>query len=362
MSIENTFSLPRNDNVHYLRGIASLLVLLGHAAIYFGKVTGDSTWKSVFPDELGIFGVALFFAISGYLMASLIQLQDPFDFICKRFLRIYPVFLIASAIALLIASPAALNLWHPLSITLAPNQLGGYILAIEWTLVNEVFFYCVLFVLAVCSLQRFVGVLAVAWLLAIVTAVVFHWTAPKIGLADLSEIFLMNANAGFAAGLLIPPLAKRVKLPLVFFAVFLVSIPITQFVPPQWVRIVAGLGASSLLVAALQTPISLPRLVDIVLSRLGDWSYALYLIHVTVLIRVYRTASEVLPDSTHWFWLGVLGAIAASSLLGSLDLLIHRQTKNGLAVLSTDAKKRLGIGLFALWLFCSIYALTLSQS
>ncbi len=89
-----------------LRGIAILLVILGHIELINGPFLPTINNISSKPEELfwyitkfGWIGVDLFFVISGYLITKIIITQinspkDALNFFARRFIRIYPLFTI----------------------------------------------------------------------------------------------------------------------------------------------------------------------------------------------------------------------------------------------------------------------------
>ena len=93
--------LVRNVRLQQLRGFAALAVLLYHVSSYVKDATGDARFLGVFSGYWGVYGVAIFFVLSGYLMAQLSRRDEPRRFLLDRILRIYPLLLIVLAVALL---------------------------------------------------------------------------------------------------------------------------------------------------------------------------------------------------------------------------------------------------------------------
>lgn len=84
---------PNEQNHNYslqiLRGIAALMVVIYHVKGYTNIVGNypDNLFNYI-PQIFGL-GAPLFFCISGYVMAMLIESSYP-NFLYKRFMRIYP--------------------------------------------------------------------------------------------------------------------------------------------------------------------------------------------------------------------------------------------------------------------------------
>ncbi|MHC1550920.1 acyltransferase family protein [Phyllobacterium sp. K27] len=319
--------LTYSANIQRLRGIAALAVVLYHTAHYFNVVSGVGGYLRIFPEIYGLFGVAIFFAISGYLMAELIHRQPPGEFLIRRIVRIYPTLIVATAIALSFRSAAYLDTWQFRSVTMVPIGPTTYTLAVEWTLISEVFFYGLLFIIAIAGLKRFIPTLAVIWTVLIICNALFASSFISIGKAYIADVPLMLANAGFSSGLLIPELIRRYNNKTIYFCLFAVSVVACLYIlPTNFIRVTAGLGSACLVAALLNVRINLPRHLDHFLENLGDWSYSLYLIHVTVILELLKARP---PEISHYilFPIAVIAAIAASAILGRLDIYMHNKSK-----------------------------------
>lgn len=311
---------------------------------------GDSAFHDVFNDHLGTFGVVLFFAISGFLMAQLARASDAETFLVHRIARIYPVFLIAVAIWLplrpLVGDRALVN-W--LTLTLAPVGYRDYPLGIEWTLVYETSFYVVIFLVAAAGLIRHLERIAAGW---IVTLLVLSLTAAPVSVAEpfpfIQAVLLKDADVAFAAGLLLPWLIRRrlMPLPLCALGTLMAALVIWgQLQPMHWLMTPPAL----LMVAGLVQMRQMPRRgLGTIVIRLGDWSYALYLVHMPALVLCYRLSTqEAWP--TALFLGSTLAAIVVAALVGALDVRLYRQLRR-----SVDASRIERRQLVA-WAFATLY-------
>ncbi|MBD0673073.1 acyltransferase family protein [Streptomyces sp. CBMA156] len=133
-----------------LRGIAALSVAVYHLALPFVWLHANHVPRYLDP---GIFGVMLFFLVSGYIIpASLERRGDVRAFWAGRFFRIYPVVIVTVVLSLLILprSHTVIQGWvfdHPL-LTLAGNGLMVQdmmgvtnVIGVMWTLTYEMIFY-----------------------------------------------------------------------------------------------------------------------------------------------------------------------------------------------------------------------------
>lgn len=325
--------LQYNENLQYIRAFAAISVMLYHAAHYVHAHLGAGFYD-IFHHFMGLYGVAIFFALSGYLMMELSSRQQAANFLAARIIRIYPALILATIFAIL-SDPSRVGVkFDWISVTLIPAGHIFYSLNVEWTLVHEMFFYVLVFGFIYLKLEKLLPIFGLFWIIVLVVR--YGNTMPRIGQANISEIFYLTANAGFSAGLIIPTMLRYIpRIPLVLVLLFMISIPVTFFVPAYYARITSGVGAALLVAAALQrsTPI-FNGIIARTFKNFGDWSYAMYLIHVPVILLIVRHLPiKAWPEAT--YLLCVIAAVLASIALGKADLKIHRYTRG--AVRRMDA-------------------------
>lgn len=131
------------------RAIAALLVLLHHISINAPYYYGGEAFNSIF--HFGHVGVDFFFVLSGFIIywvhsSDKESLESAKIYFWKRFIRIYPPFILISVV-LLIAYTLMPNLSHSdreisilSSLFLVPTQ-GSPALSVSWTLMHELLFY-----------------------------------------------------------------------------------------------------------------------------------------------------------------------------------------------------------------------------
>jgi len=140
-------------SLQILRGLAAVAVMLCHVYSYLpvtvgGTITGSGGTPTLFrfiPAGEFSMGASFFFALSGFLMAYLIDIEYK-NFLLRRLIRIYPAFILAVLAQVCVrrifekcAVPS--GLWQTLS--LLPLNIGHRPpspLCIEWTLIYEIFF------------------------------------------------------------------------------------------------------------------------------------------------------------------------------------------------------------------------------
>lgn len=152
---------PALDSV---RAVASLAVVVTHVGFQTGIVLRGAWGAVVFRLDVG---VAIFFVLSGFLLtrpfvaAALDGRRPPgiMRFYLKRFLRIYPVYVVSVALALLVVEgndPAGGRTWIR-QLTFAQSYVSyDYPAGLTqmWSLATEVAFYALLPVIAWLLLRR----------------------------------------------------------------------------------------------------------------------------------------------------------------------------------------------------------------
>jgi peptidoglycan/LPS O-acetylase OafA/YrhL len=329
----------KNLSIQCLRGIAALCVVLYHASFYSGRRFGDSGWATAFDGRFGLIGVAVFFAISGLLMADLIQRPNPWQFLAHRIVRIYPTYLLAVSVGMpivvLAGKSEGLRLW---SLMLVPVGQRKYYLGVEWTLVFECTYYVALFFLARIGLHRYLNRIVLVWTVVIGAAPLFiGWTDEL--LYPFYSIWLSPANAAFMGGLLIPWLAsKKIRFPVGTGILALCILMVTLPTNPMIARWTAGAMATLLVIDIAR--IDVPQRALVGLSKLGDWSYGLYLCHVPCILLLYQLWPSSFGVSTAWFS-AVAMALFVSALLGSIDVRMYRYFKGVVDGADENLRRRL---------------------
>ena len=132
------------QNVQGLRGIAAVMVAIGHAQSHYLFVTGDYD-----PFVAAQSGVDLFFVISGFIIcsAAIKHESNPWRFLVKRCGRIFPVYwfvLALSAFVTLWIAPIVGTHWMPerpaIDYILLLTLINRYVPQ-AWTLSYEIYFY-----------------------------------------------------------------------------------------------------------------------------------------------------------------------------------------------------------------------------
>ncbi len=203
-----------------LRALAATLVVLTHAAFLTGFVTNGGLFGRLFGR--GDLGVAIFFALSGYLLHRSLVLEDEAGgarfgrYAVRRFVRIAPAYWVCLGVVALTVHPSARDVAaDALAVQIYLPDASIPAFSQSWSIATEVSFYAVL-PLVVVGMRRLrargseapMRVLLLLLVLGVGTA----WLASsgRIGVDTLYERWLPARTSNFALGIV---LAEATLLP-----------------------------------------------------------------------------------------------------------------------------------------------------
>jgi peptidoglycan/LPS O-acetylase OafA/YrhL len=291
--------VERHNNFDALRLLAASSVVFSHSFL-IAQGTQDHEpliWLTGNQSILGLVGVFVFFAISGFLVTqSFEQTGDPWRFLAKRALRIFPGLFVATVLSAFVLAPLVTTLWtsaflsipapwkyvlgntlldqtvHELpGVMFVNNPVGLEINGALWTLRLEFLMYLMVLVLGVLRLLT----LRVALLLVAFGMACLHFNM----LDELEKwgwFFELLSGWGwlvgfFAAGMVLYKLRHtRIfdgRIALLALAGLVLSVPLRQFLV-----LFPVFGCYLALWLALT-----PRLPVIRAARFGDLSYGIYI-------------------------------------------------------------------------------------
>ena len=318
-------------SLQWLRFLAASMVLVYHASVYLNLVHKDTYGLDRFPTWFGSVGVALFFALSGNLMASAMLKSSAPKFLLHRVGRIYPAFFLVTALVVVASffTPAR-ALLDLQALTLFPYGKTSYPLGVEWTLVFEIAFYMFVFLLILFKKTGQASAFLVGWLSLILVHNVISPDNPAVNVFHPFTLPWVSLNVSFALGMLFPLVLKGIKphpiLALVIaYSVFMIGAS-HSVVGVRW-----GMGiGSALIVYSLSqfsgiAPLRSSRWLNFMGDKLGAYSYALYLCHVPVIRTLYQLLSGHAPSVQ--FYAVIAAALLISIPLGEADLRMYRAIK-----------------------------------
>jgi len=311
-------------NVQSLRAIAAILVLCAH----LGGI-GRSVPEAAIIDGLGwaVFGVDIFFVISGYIIAYVTsrQWRNGLEFLTLRAIRIYPLYW--AAILLYVGLPRA-DSYAIQSILLLPvlSADGSFypILDVGWTLIFEMFFYAC--VAASMVLPKRFMVATVVGLLA-----ASHAASYMMPGGAWQVFFGHTIQFEFCIGIAVWKLSKAAIDGRLISVLAVAAICCILLVPAsEPTRVIAyGFPAGVVLLTALwleKRGVTSPK----VLTYLGDASFAIYLTHPITLMKIAPSVGRslsFLDPVLVWFAIGTLSIAVGVATYALFDGPVHRLLK-----------------------------------
>ncbi|QEH34678.1 Acyltransferase family protein [Aquisphaera giovannonii] len=327
-----------------LRAVAALCVVCFHTQCYLHLICGKSGTVFRVFDPRFRYGAWFFFALSGFLMAFLIDAGSG-RFLVRRLARIYPSFWLAVASTivlkvLLFGSVSYPKLLVGMSLLpmgrAAPDQ--KYVLLVEWTLIYEVFFYAACSAFALGRLRRAFPYFLAAWAAVLVAANYrATGTLDLLMLPSWRRVATSPYNLLFVIGALSFHLSRHLGGWPRLAQAGSAAVAAGAFTATCYVRsdglhaAFMGVGFSAIIVLATlrdrgrRGPAPRPGLLE----RLGDHSYGLYLVHGSVITIVMAKASQDYGlEGSHFLGAFALAAaLAVGWYFGEVDLMIHRALK-----------------------------------
>ena len=268
----------RNNTIDLLRFAAALWVAIYH---FHAKSNINNFWISLFKE--GWLGVPIFFVVSGYCIAiALNHSATPMQFLIRRIFRIYPAYWASLGIVLFIIGGYT-AIYHVNSIIAIPKTIGGalctfflitkpfndveLINGVYWTLPYEISFYVVVFIASYLSERWFRASLVIITLVCCVV--------PEI---SSGPFIFLNQWPIFALGFAIHNiLHKNIDFPILNYGFLCAALAALCFSAQSVYIPLASIVTCSLIVIDDRYPLR-----ESFLTRLGDLSYSIYLLHLPI--------------------------------------------------------------------------------
>ncbi|EGP07799.1 acyltransferase 3 [Bradyrhizobiaceae bacterium SG-6C] len=331
----------RLDGIQILRFVAAAMVLIQHA-VFLPSLHYQIDVMPFRKLGIGTAGVYIFFVISGYVMAGLID-QRPLRFALHRIVRIYPPYIVAIALSaslvILLDGVAFEKVRWVWSYTLLPlgGPIDSWAYVPFWTLIYEITFYAVTFGLMFGG-QRCFDIGLVVWALLIVITAYFLPT-PRPLTANVLAILTNPVSLLFIAGAALGRLHAGNSWPIVATGLITWTAYWRAGTPYQSIPIfsIGVLAAIHLAVRGNEFIARQTWLKPVV--RGGDYSYGLYLMHMPVISVVLLLGLAKIVN--YWFAVAICIVIggAAGILFGFADFQFYQR----IARRSADRIASLGI-------------------
>jgi peptidoglycan/LPS O-acetylase OafA/YrhL len=318
-------------NIQALRACAVMLVVFSHLVHIEEKYGhGGHVLSDVFL--YGVYGVDLFFVISGFVMIAVSQRKKgrkaakPLLFLYNRVTRIYPVywFYCSLVLAVYLLRPEMVNSSQGnqvnilASYLLWPQRLAP-LLAVAWTLTHEMYFYIV-FAVMLCRPRRHIQFYLVMWLIITIAgnlilggpanpvmAIIFHPLTLEFIAGCFVALILFNGGNRYGRLCLCGGAALLILNILGCYFYF------GRTLPAGWYRVLFfGLPSTLMVYGAVASEMrSIFRFPKWFIS-VGDASYSTYLSHILVLSFLGRL----------WYRLGLPGRYDNIGVLAGMLLAV----------------------------------------
>lgn len=331
-----------------LRFFAAMAVVLYHLHLYF---PGISDSLAIFG--YGFTGVSFFFVLSGFVLTwSHRPDVRSGRFYWNRVARIWPLHVLTMILAiwtpLLSASPSASWSAAPFVLTLTQAWIpaSGFLNAfngVSWSLSCEAFFYLLFPVLFrhISGRPRVVGVAGMVFLGLTIAGICLS-TYTSVQIADyLLGTMPLYRTGEFVLGMCLAIAMKRgwrlslglpnaVGLIVLLTAALLVLSVMSGSVPVIYANLIMIPGFLALIAAAASRDLtgSSTVLSSKTLVRLGQWSFALYLVHELVIRLVRPFLAGMSTDET--FVAAILTVVASIAFSGLLHESVEKPAEKWL--------------------------------
>jgi peptidoglycan/LPS O-acetylase OafA/YrhL len=322
--------------IQALRAVLCVGVVLMHIKIYLNRL-GDPSIFDYIPDILG--GIPCgFFAVSGYFMSFLVDRNTP-NFLVQRLVRVYPTYFIVVGMAFVMRAFTSIPLSFddlPQVLSLLPFGMGkSYKLGIEWTLVYEIWYYFICAFFCRPGWHKRFPAFLVAWALFQIVWDTVAFMPPK-AVPNFLTVWIGIWNYSFILGALTYYYLQRRAEPVTQAwagYLMLASGVVTAHLHQRGYGILYVLGVFSCLLVdwliQLESRVRAPKF----LAKLGDYSYALYLIHSTIIILTLDRWQHITgqPPGIIAGLVALVLCLGAFWFLGQMDVAIHKKCKGYVA-------------------------------
>lgn len=302
---------PRYENLDYLRGLCALSIMAYH---YVGW-TMQGLDISTFLGKLGVYGVSMFYVLSGLTMYLVYFKSFAFDktffkdFYIKRVFRIYPLmwFVMILAIVMYGAKHSLMDLVLQFTGLFGIMDWTSSVPVGIWSIGNELSFYLMLPVFFYCMKKGNVALIAISVIVfgiyCYFAFVLFDKSQPIAN----QDMYYKNplCQAGlFFGGILVGHFFKEKSFKNIPVLVLLGTLVIAfVFYPVNgnainiiagWERVLYTLICFGIAFCFLKADLSfIPNFVKKSLSWFGDISYSVYLLHPHVWALVTYTSLKI---------------------------------------------------------------------
>lgn len=308
------------------RGVAALLVLAHHSGSHLEQAFGPSLVSTA--TMFGHIGVDFFFVLSGFIImhvhaADIGRPARLGHYLQRRFTRIYPFYLVVTALVLL-----SVIIVHPMppptqlltSVFLLPLPIEP-IIAVAWSLQREVVFYAAF---AVLIINRRAGLtLLAAWLALIVFDLI-------TSTSDTNLVWSIHSffDCEFFLGMFAAWLLRRHPVPypwmflilgmLLFFGTGIAEDTRVVVGAANSTHLGYGFGSMLMVIGVVETERQGKLRPSAWLVTIGGASYSLYLTHLLTIGVMWQVLIHTRLANTLPIWLDFVLFVIGSVIVGVL--------------------------------------------
>jgi peptidoglycan/LPS O-acetylase OafA/YrhL len=261
--------------------------------------TGTAYGADSLLGRIGIYGVSVFYVLSGLTLFHVYHTMQPTGeelkkFFLKRIFRIFPLLWIATIGAMIVTENY--HTWQKIALNLTGIfgfiKWEAYIATGAWSIGNELVFYVFFPIFIWLSRKSKIGFYALSLLIAVIAAYfTFMLLTPAQTLGEQWKNYIHPLNqlylflSGFWIGWLFYNLTPK---PILMRAVLVIALLAFVFVPAEgsqvslvtgWERVGFSVLCLIICIAFYKGKLALPGVANKVMSLLGEVSYSIYLLH-----------------------------------------------------------------------------------
>ncbi len=334
--------MNRLESLDWLRGLLALSIMLYHLTGWTLYEPGAETILG----RLGIYGVSMFFVLSGLSMAagyhrSVVDLPSSMRFFVRRLFRIWPLLWLAIAAAtisgVVIKGRAVdwTNVFLNVTTLFGFVSPGAYINTGAWSIGNEMVYYTLTPpILMAFARRRWLGNLIVCLAALPALYIAFSALDPAQALADQWLVYIHPANnlilyllgVGLFYNFWEMKLSPKAALGTILLGVVVfLGVAVCGdliMVVIGWPRVAFCCASTLVVLGFYKLQIALPALLSRPLAALGVATYGVYLLHPLV-YGAYGVAARVLklPESAPV----AISVTVTATILASLFLYSRRE-------------------------------------
>ena len=288
--------LNRLNNLDYLRGLAAFGIMIYHyLSVTLGKFFSES-----FMGRIGIYGVSIFYVLSGLTLFYVYNnqmkpsIEDTISFFKKRIFRIFPLLWLVTIFSVILSRkvPDFLDLFLTLSGLFGFINWDPYFSGGVWSIGNELVFY-VLFPFLMLFIKKFK--LLMTLLSTIILGLYIYFAYIKLDsnitfdeqwinyINPLNQVFLFLGGFLIGSFLCNSKIRNSFLIILLFFSILLFTFYPTKgdiiFLVTGTNRLVFTACCFMICISFYKMTLKFPKVIHNPLISLGKISYSVYLLH-----------------------------------------------------------------------------------